>query len=78
MRMRHLPDHEIQKRVRQLMHQFGIEHIASRAPLTLSGGEQQRVAFARALANDRSDQRRRAAACGNRTGACNRTRTPPP
>lgn len=50
MRMRHLPDHEIQKRVRQLMHQFGIEHIASRAPLTLSGGEQQRVAIARALA----------------------------
>jgi molybdopterin-binding protein len=50
MRMRHLPDHEITSRVRQLMHQFGIEHIASRAPLTLSGGEQQRVAIARALA----------------------------
>ncbi len=50
MRMRHLPDHEITSRVRQLMRQFGIEHIASRAPLTLSGGEQQRVAIARALA----------------------------
>jgi len=50
MRMRHLPKPEITERVRQLMHQFGISHIAARAPFTLSGGEQQRVAIARALA----------------------------
>lgn len=50
MHMRHLPHTEIEERVRQLMHQFGISHIATRAPLTLSGGEQQRVAIARALA----------------------------
>ncbi|HII97997.1 MAG TPA: ATP-binding cassette domain-containing protein [Methanoregula sp.] len=50
MRMRHLPEPEITERVRQLMHQFGISHIAARAPFTLSGGEQQRVAIARALA----------------------------
>jgi putative ABC transport system ATP-binding protein len=43
---------EIQKRVTELIHKLGLEHRANHFPAQLSGGEQQRVAFARALAND--------------------------
>jgi len=50
LRMRMLPDSEIEKRTGLLMRRFNITHLATRAPLTLSGGEQQRVAIARALA----------------------------
>ena len=39
-------------RARQLLRQVGIEHLADRLPNELSGGEQQRTAIARALAND--------------------------
>jgi putative ABC transport system ATP-binding protein len=35
-----------------LMETVGLEHRADHFPFQLSGGEQQRVAFARALAND--------------------------
>jgi len=43
---------EIQKNVAQLIQTFGLSHRADHFPAQLSGGEQQRVAFARALAND--------------------------
>lgn len=42
---------EIQKKVAELAQTFGLEHRANHFPAQLSGGEQQRVAFARALAN---------------------------
>jgi putative ABC transport system ATP-binding protein len=43
---------EIGKKVAQLIQTLGLEHRANHFPAQLSGGEQQRVAFARALAND--------------------------
>jgi len=43
---------EIEKKVAQLIRIFGLEHRANHFPAQLSGGEQQRVAFARALANN--------------------------
>lgn len=42
----------IQKKVTQLTSTFGLSHRIDHFPAQLSGGEQQRVAFARALAND--------------------------
>jgi len=52
LKMHHLPLPEIKKTVEGLLSRFGIEHLRSRATLTLSGGEMQRVALARALAID--------------------------
>ena len=46
------PADNIRKRVEELMETVGLEHRADHFPFQLSGGEQQRVAFARALAND--------------------------
>jgi len=46
------PPEAIEKRVAQLIERLGLEHRANHFPAQLSGGEQQRVAFARALAND--------------------------
>ncbi len=46
------PDREIEKRVEELLKTVGLEHRANHFPSQLSGGEQQRVAFARALSND--------------------------
>jgi putative ABC transport system ATP-binding protein len=46
------PADRIRKRVEELMETVGLEHRADHFPFQLSGGEQQRVAFARALAND--------------------------
>jgi putative ABC transport system ATP-binding protein len=43
---------EIEKRVLELIRTVGLEHRETHFPSQLSGGEQQRVAFARALAND--------------------------
>ena len=43
---------EIGKKVYQVLKQVGLEHRLSHHPLQLSGGEQQRVAVARALAVD--------------------------
>ncbi len=43
---------EIEKRVEELLQKLGMQHRANHFPSQLSGGEQQRVAFARALAND--------------------------
>jgi putative ABC transport system ATP-binding protein len=43
---------EIESRVDELIKTVGLEHRVNHFPAQLSGGEQQRVAFARALAND--------------------------
>jgi cell division transport system ATP-binding protein len=50
--VRSLPDRDIKKRVRGLLRSVGLEHRADKFPPSLSGGEQQRVAVARALATD--------------------------
>jgi putative ABC transport system ATP-binding protein len=46
------PENQIEKRVAELLEVVGLQHRANHFPSQLSGGEQQRVAFARALAND--------------------------
>ena len=46
------PEDHIEDRVKELMGMVGLEHRADHFPSQLSGGEQQRVAFARALANN--------------------------
>ncbi len=46
------PEAEIEKRVTELLETVDLQHRANHFPAQLSGGEQQRVAFARALAND--------------------------
>ncbi len=43
---------EIRRRVKALLRSVGLEHRADKFPPSLSGGEQQRVAVARALAPD--------------------------
>lgn len=43
---------DIEKRVEELLKTVGLEGRANHFPSQLSGGEQQRVAFARALSND--------------------------
>ncbi len=48
--VRAIPEKEIRKKVRGLLRSVGLEHRADKFPLSLSGGEQQRVAVARALA----------------------------
>ena len=42
---------EVEKRARELIHMLGMEHRATHKPAELSGGEQQRIAIARALIN---------------------------
>ncbi|MEM2971328.1 MAG: ABC transporter ATP-binding protein [Candidatus Bathyarchaeia archaeon] len=46
------PLNHIKNRVETLLEIVGLKHRANHFPFQLSGGEQQRVAFARALAND--------------------------
>lgn len=46
------PTEKIETRVTELLGVVGLQHRANHFPAQLSGGEQQRVAFARALAND--------------------------
>jgi putative ABC transport system ATP-binding protein len=46
------PTAEIEKRVKELLQMVGLESRSNHFPSQLSGGEQQRVAFARALANN--------------------------
>jgi cell division transport system ATP-binding protein len=50
--VRSLPRREIRRKVRGLLRSVGLEHRAEKFPPSLSGGEQQRVAVARALAAD--------------------------
>lgn len=47
-----MPQAEIRKRALSLLEEFGIKGKANRKPSQMSGGEQQRVAVARALATD--------------------------
>lgn len=49
---RKVPPGERADRALELLRRVGIAHLASKLPTTLSGGEQQRAAIARALAND--------------------------
>jgi len=44
--------HDINRKVYHILKQVGLEHKIKSTPLRLSGGEQQRVAMARALVND--------------------------
>jgi cell division transport system ATP-binding protein len=46
------PAAEVRRRVRELLRSVGLEHRADKLPPSLSGGEQQRIAVARALAAD--------------------------
>ena len=46
------PADQIEKRVEKLLEMVDVKHRSDHFPFQLSGGEQQRVAFARALAND--------------------------
>jgi putative ABC transport system ATP-binding protein len=46
------PEEYVKERVAELLDIVGLENRADHFPFQLSGGEQQRVAFARALAND--------------------------
>jgi cell division transport system ATP-binding protein len=50
--VRALPEKELRRRVKGLLRSVGLEHRADKFPPSLSGGEQQRVAVARALAAD--------------------------
>jgi putative ABC transport system ATP-binding protein len=47
-----LPSRDRKKRALQLLGQVGLEEVANRLPSQVSGGQQQRAAIARALAND--------------------------
>jgi len=47
-----IPDERITERPVKLLMQVGLSNRANHFPSQLSGGEQQRIAFARALAND--------------------------
>jgi cell division transport system ATP-binding protein len=48
--VRGLPDKDVRRKVTGLLRSVGLEHRADKFPPSLSGGEQQRVAVARALA----------------------------
>jgi putative ABC transport system ATP-binding protein len=52
MEWKRTPADQIKKRVQELINTFGLQHRSNHFSAQLSGGEQQRVAFARALAND--------------------------
>ncbi|MDD5543339.1 MAG: ABC transporter ATP-binding protein [Acidobacteriia bacterium] len=49
LRARRVPDREVEHRVREMLHRFGIWDLAASRPGKLSGGQKQQVALARAL-----------------------------
>jgi len=50
LKIKHWPQDKIRARVSELVNMMNIQHLVSRYPAFLSGGEKQRVALARALA----------------------------
>ncbi len=50
--VRGLPPRDVRRKVSLILRSVGLEHKQLKFPLALSGGEQQRVAVARALVND--------------------------
>jgi len=51
LRMKSFPEEEIQTRVKETLHMVNMETFRDRSPETLSGGQAQRIAVARALVN---------------------------
>ncbi|WP_137936294.1 ABC transporter ATP-binding protein [Chitinivorax sp. B] len=49
LKLRKVPNNQIDSRVTQALNQLGLGHLGDRFPYQLSGGQQQRVAIARAL-----------------------------
>lgn len=47
-----VPIEKRKKTATQILHQVGLGHVINKTPLQCSGGEQQRIAIARALVND--------------------------
>jgi cell division transport system ATP-binding protein len=47
-----VPEREVRRRVADVLKRVGISHRKDALPLQLSGGEQQRIALARALVNE--------------------------
>tara|TARA_Y100000746_G_C15353709_1_gene386993 strand:- start:58 stop:723 length:666 start_codon:yes stop_codon:yes gene_type:complete len=45
-------DNDVKKKAKELLKYFGLEDFTNKKPLTLSGGEKQRVAIARSLVNN--------------------------
>ena len=45
-------DNDVKKKAEELLKYFGLEDFTNKKPLTLSGGEKQRVAIARSLVNN--------------------------
>ena len=45
-------DVDVKKKAKKILKYFGLQEFANKKPLTLSGGEKQRVAIARSLIND--------------------------
>ncbi len=52
LRMRNVPESEILKKIKEILHLVHLEGFENRFPSTLSGGQSQRVALARALINE--------------------------
>lgn len=52
LKLRKMPQAEIQQRVTAVANQLGLEHLLDRKPGQMSGGQRQRVALARALVRD--------------------------
>jgi multiple sugar transport system ATP-binding protein len=52
LKLRHIPTHEIKKRVQEAANMLGLEPFLKRKPKALSGGQRQRVALGRALVRD--------------------------
>ena len=52
LKMRKYPKQELRSKINAMAEMVGISHLLERGPVTLSGGEKQKVALARALATD--------------------------